>query len=144
MAKPAKKKRKLSAAGKAAIVAALRKRWAAKRAEAAKAKQAAGYESSRLLWSCWVAECAGPRLPMIASLRVEHSRSQVPVRLSGQSRDVSSNSSRCPKVTVRIGRGFDMTKGPDGIWSVTTTPLVVGFHYYTLQIDGATSRIRRP
>ena len=42
------------------------------------------------------------------------------------------------KVTVRIGRGFDMTKGPDGIWSVTTTPLVVGFHYYGLQIDGAT------
>src|SRR5579863_5245989 len=42
------------------------------------------------------------------------------------------------KVTVRIGRGFDMTKGPDGVWSVTTTPLVAGFHYYTLQIDGAT------
>src|SRR6185312_11859739 len=42
------------------------------------------------------------------------------------------------KVTVRIGRGFDMAKGPDGIWAVTTTPLVVGFHYYNLQIDGAT------
>jgi len=42
------------------------------------------------------------------------------------------------KVTLRIGRGFDMTKGPDGIWTVTTTPLVVGFHYYSLQIDGAT------
>jgi enterochelin esterase family protein len=42
------------------------------------------------------------------------------------------------KVTVRIGRGFDMAKGPDGIWTVTTTPLVVGFHYYGLQIDGAT------
>jgi hypothetical protein len=28
------------------------------------------------------------------------------------------------KVTVRIGRGFDMTKGSDGIWTVTTTPLV--------------------
>src|SRR5579862_9043430 len=42
------------------------------------------------------------------------------------------------KVTVRIGRGFEMTKGPDGIWTVTTTPLVVGFHYYSLQIDGAT------
>jgi enterochelin esterase-like enzyme len=41
------------------------------------------------------------------------------------------------KVTVRIGRGFEMTKGPDGIWTVTTTPLVVGFHYYSLQIDGA-------
>src|ERR1700730_8069925 len=42
------------------------------------------------------------------------------------------------KVSIRIGQGFDMTKGSDGIWSVTTTPLVVGFHYYTLQIDGAT------
>ena len=41
------------------------------------------------------------------------------------------------KVRVRIGPGFDMTKGPDGIWTVTTTPLVVGFHYYSLQIDGA-------
>ncbi len=42
------------------------------------------------------------------------------------------------KVSVRIGHGFDMTKGSDGIWSVTTTPLVVGFHYYSVQIDGAT------
>ena len=41
------------------------------------------------------------------------------------------------KVRVRMGPGFDMSKGPDGIWSVTTTPLVVGFHYYSLQIDGA-------
>jgi enterochelin esterase family protein len=42
------------------------------------------------------------------------------------------------RVSVRIGQGFDMAKGPDGIWSVTTTPLVIGFHYYSLQIDGAT------
>jgi enterochelin esterase family protein len=41
------------------------------------------------------------------------------------------------KVRVRVGPGFDMAKGPDGIWSVTTTPLVEGFHYYTVQIDGA-------
>jgi enterochelin esterase-like enzyme len=41
------------------------------------------------------------------------------------------------KVRVRIGPGFDMSKGPDGLWSVTTTPQVVGFHYYTLSIDGA-------
>ena len=35
------------------------------------------------------------------------------------------------KATVRIaGGGFEMTKGPDGVWSVTTSPLVVGFHYY--------------
>ena len=42
------------------------------------------------------------------------------------------------KVSVRIGPGFDMTKGADGIWSVTTIPLVIGFHYYSLRIDGAT------
>jgi enterochelin esterase-like enzyme len=41
------------------------------------------------------------------------------------------------KVRVRIGPGFDMAKGPDGLWYVTTTPQVVGFHYYTLSIDGA-------
>ena len=41
------------------------------------------------------------------------------------------------KVRVRIGPGFDMTRGPDGIWTVTTRPLVVGFHYFSVQIDGA-------
>jgi enterochelin esterase-like enzyme len=41
------------------------------------------------------------------------------------------------KVRVRLGQGFDMTKGPDGLWYVTTSPQVVGFHYYTLSIDGA-------
>jgi len=41
------------------------------------------------------------------------------------------------KVTVRLGKGFEMSKGADGLWYVTTTPLVVGFHYYTISIDGA-------
>ena len=41
------------------------------------------------------------------------------------------------KVRVRLGPGFDMAKGPDGMWYATTTPQVVGFHYYTLSIDGA-------
>jgi hypothetical protein len=31
------------------------------------------------------------------------------------------------KVRVRIGPGFDMQKGPDNVWEVTTT-LVIGFH----------------
>ena len=30
-----------------------------------------------------------------------------------------------------------MTKEADGLWYVTTTPQVVGFHYYSLAIDGA-------
>lgn len=41
------------------------------------------------------------------------------------------------KVHVRVGTGFDMTKGEDGLWYVTTTPLVEGFHYYMLNIDGS-------
>jgi len=41
------------------------------------------------------------------------------------------------KVRVRLGQGFDMSKGADGLWYVTTTPQVVGFHYYTLAINGA-------
>lgn len=31
-----------------------------------------------------------------------------------------------------------MTKGSDGIWTVTTYPLAPGFHYYTIRVDGAT------
>jgi enterochelin esterase-like enzyme len=42
------------------------------------------------------------------------------------------------KVQVRIGKGFDMVKGADGEWAVTTTPLVEGFHYYSLLVDGVT------
>jgi enterochelin esterase family protein len=42
------------------------------------------------------------------------------------------------KVQVRIvSQSFDMTKGADGAWTVTTPPQVVGFHYYGLLIDGA-------
>jgi enterochelin esterase family protein len=41
------------------------------------------------------------------------------------------------KALVHVGRDFEMTKGPDGIWTVTTTPLVPGYHYYNLVIDGA-------
>jgi enterochelin esterase family protein len=41
------------------------------------------------------------------------------------------------RVRVRMGPGYDMEKGPDGVWSVATPPQVIGFHYYSLQIDGA-------
>jgi enterochelin esterase-like enzyme len=42
------------------------------------------------------------------------------------------------KVQVRVGKDFDMAKGEDGVWAVTTTPLVEGFHYYSLVVDGVT------
>ena len=35
------------------------------------------------------------------------------------------------------GPKVDMEKQQDGFWTVTTAPLVPGFHYYTLFIDGA-------
>jgi enterochelin esterase family protein len=41
------------------------------------------------------------------------------------------------KVSVRVGTGFDLTKNADGLWYGTTTPLMEGFHYYMVNIDGA-------
>ena len=38
-------------------------------------------------------------------------------------------------VSLPGGRG---TKGDDGVWSINTRPLAPGFHYYTLDLDGAT------
>jgi enterochelin esterase-like enzyme len=35
------------------------------------------------------------------------------------------------------GPKLDMAKQPDGAWTVITPPLVPGFHYYTLIVDGA-------
>jgi enterochelin esterase-like enzyme len=44
------------------------------------------------------------------------------------------------KVQVKVGATppVDMIKGDDGIWKVTTPPIVPGFHYYYLTIDGVT------
>ena len=44
------------------------------------------------------------------------------------------------KIQVQVGTlaAIDMVKGEDGVWTVTTPPLVPGFHYYYLTIDGVT------
>ena len=34
------------------------------------------------------------------------------------------------------GPKLDMTKGADGVWTITTPPIVPGFHYYTFVVDG--------
>jgi para-nitrobenzyl esterase len=34
------------------------------------------------------------------------------------------------------GKKFPMARGNDGVWSVTTPPLVAGFHYYALDANG--------
>jgi enterochelin esterase-like enzyme len=40
------------------------------------------------------------------------------------------------KVQIDLLHVYDMVKGSDGIWTVTTNPLPPGFHYYYLMIDG--------
>jgi enterochelin esterase-like enzyme len=48
------------------------------------------------------------------------------------------NAPNAQTVRVSLG-GLNLTKGPDDVWSGTTAqPLVEGFHYYNLVIDGAT------
>ncbi len=44
------------------------------------------------------------------------------------------------KIQVQIGAtpAIDMVKGEDGLWSVVSPPIVPGFHYYYLTIDGVT------
>ena len=40
------------------------------------------------------------------------------------------------KVQIKLDKIYDMVKDDKGIWSVTTEPLVPGFHYYFLLING--------
>lgn len=40
------------------------------------------------------------------------------------------------KVQIDLGRKYDMTKGNDGTWEVTTDSISEGFHYYSLLVDG--------
>jgi enterochelin esterase family protein len=44
------------------------------------------------------------------------------------------------KVQVQVGtlKPIDMIRDADGVWAVTTPPIVPGFHYYYLMIDGVT------
>ena len=43
------------------------------------------------------------------------------------------------KVLVQVPGGrYEMTKGEGGVWSVTTPPMIPGFHYYSLIVDGVT------
>lgn len=39
------------------------------------------------------------------------------------------------KVQVDLGRKYDMVMDTAGVWHVTTEPIVIGFHYYSLIID---------
>ena len=40
------------------------------------------------------------------------------------------------KVRLHLDKDYDMVKDTNGVWSVTTTPQAVGFHYYWFIVDG--------
>ena len=39
-------------------------------------------------------------------------------------------------VQIDLGKKYDMVKEEEGSWAITTDPIVPGFHYYSLVIDG--------
>ncbi len=44
------------------------------------------------------------------------------------------------QLLMELGQSvYDMTKSPDGFWEVTTKPLLPGFHYYAISVDGFAS-----
>jgi len=40
------------------------------------------------------------------------------------------------KVQIDLGKKYDMIKDTAGVWEATTDPVVEGFHYYSVLIDG--------
>jgi enterochelin esterase family protein len=40
------------------------------------------------------------------------------------------------KLQIDLGKKYDMVKDINGVWTVRTEPIVAGFHYYFLIIDG--------
>jgi enterochelin esterase-like enzyme len=40
------------------------------------------------------------------------------------------------KVQIDLVKKYDMVKDTSGYWTVTTDPVVIGFHYYSLLVDG--------
>jgi enterochelin esterase family protein len=83
---------------------------------------------------CWAQESDGFKPASTNVWGAEYPR--VDGALRAQFRVKAPNAT---KVTLNFWSSpkLEMTKQPDGFWTVTTPPLVPGFHYYTLLLDGA-------
>jgi enterochelin esterase-like enzyme len=73
-------------------------------------------------WKPSAANIAGQQYPRINSERRAQFRIKAP-----EAKDVS----------VNIGKPLTVAKGDDGVWTITTSPLDAGFHFYRVNIDGA-------
>jgi len=53
---------------------------------------------------------------------------------------IEAEHARAVQLLLELGQSiYDMTRAPDGFWEVTTTPLLPGFHYYAVSVDGFVS-----
>lgn len=73
-------------------------------------------------WKSSAANIAGQEFPKINSER----RAQFKIK-APDAKDVA----------VNIGKPLTITKGDDGVWTITTSPLDVGFHFYRVIVDSA-------
>ncbi len=73
-------------------------------------------------WKPSAANIAGQEYPRINSERRAQFRIKAP-----EAKDVA----------VNIGKPLTVAKSDDGVWTITTAPLDVGFHFYRVLIDGA-------
>ena len=50
---------------------------------------------------------------------------------------VQADQAQKVQLLMELGQStYDMVKGADGFWDVTTKPLLPGFHYYAISVDG--------
>ena len=61
---------------------------------------------------------------------------QYPQILSGNRVLFRIKAPEAQKVQVDLGKKYDMIREEEGSWAITTDPIVEGFHYYSLLIDG--------
>jgi enterochelin esterase-like enzyme len=53
---------------------------------------------------------------------------------------VQADQAQKVQLLLELGQStYDMTRGADGLWEVTTKPLLPGFHYYAISVDGFVS-----
>src|SRR6201996_2764215 len=53
---------------------------------------------------------------------------------------IQANQAQRVQLLMELGQSvYEMTKAADGLWEVTTKPLLPGFHYYAISVDGFVS-----
>lgn len=63
-------------------------------------------------------------------------KNQCPCILSDNSVVFQVKAPNAQKLQIDLGKKYDMVKDAQGVWTVRTEPIVPGFHYYFLIIDG--------